>query len=96
MEKHHKFSIWYVVLGMWAVLLLHNLIFSAFAVRMIPYSKFLDYVKEGKVAELAITSNQIQGRLKGEADGMPEGNVFRTVRGDPEISELLASQGITF
>ena len=52
MEKHHKFSIWYVLLGIWAVLLLHNLIFSAFAVRVIPYSKFLDYVKQGKVAEV--------------------------------------------
>jgi cell division protease FtsH len=96
MEKHHKFSIWYVLLGIWVVLLLHNLIFSAFAVKMIPYSKFLDYVKEGKVAELAISSNQIQGRLKAETDGMPEGTVFRTVRVDPEISELLASQDITF
>ncbi len=96
MEKHHKFSIWYILLGIWAVLLLHNLIFSAFAVRVIPYSKFLDYVKQGKVAEVAITSNQIQGRLKGEVDGMPERTVFRTVRVDPEISELLASQEITF
>lgn len=96
MEKHHRFSIWYVLLGVWVVLLLHNLIFTAFAVKMIPYSKFLDYVREGKVAELAITANQIQGRLKGEVDGMPEGTVFRTVRVDPEISELLASQDITF
>jgi cell division protease FtsH len=96
MERHHKFSIWYILIGIWVVLLLHNLIFSAFAVRMIPYSKFLDYVKQGKVAELAITSNQIQGRLKSEVDGMPEGTVFRTVRVDPEISELLANQDITF
>jgi cell division protease FtsH len=96
MEKHYRFSIWYVLLGIWVVLLVHNLIFSALAVKMIPYSKFLDYVKEGKVAELAITANQIQGRLKDEVDGMTQGTAFRTVRVDPEISELLANQDITF
>ena len=96
MEKHHKFSIWYVLLGIWGILILHNLIFSALATRVIPYSKFLEYVKEGKVAELAVTSNQIQGRLKGVVDGMPEDTVFRTVRVDPEIAELLANQDITF
>lgn len=95
MEKHHKFSMWYILLGIWALLILHNLIFSAFATRVIPYSKFLDYVKEDKVAEVAITSNQIQGQLKGEADGMPDGTVFRTVRVDPEISELLVRQQVS-
>ena len=96
MEKHHKFSIWYILLGIWGILILHNLIFSALATRVIPYSKFLDYVKGGKVAEVAITSNQIQGKLRGEADGMSEGTVFRTVRVDPEISELLSEQDIIF
>ena len=96
MEKHHKFSIWYILLGIWGILILHNLIFSALATRVIPYSKFLDYVKADKVAEVAITSNQIQGRLKGETDGMEEGTIFRTVRVDPEISELLAQRDIIF
>jgi len=49
MEKHHKFSLWYVILGIWGVLLLHNLMFSAMAVRNVPYSEFLDLLKEGKV-----------------------------------------------
>jgi cell division protease FtsH len=96
MEKHHKFSIWYILLGIWGILILHNLIFSAMSTRVIPYSKFLDYVKDGKVAEVAITSNQIQGKLKGETDGMAEGTVFRTVRVDPEISDLLSEQDIVF
>ena len=45
---------------------------------------------------MAITSNQIQGKLKGETDGMPEGTVFRTVRVDPEISDLLAQRDVIF
>ena len=63
MEKHHKFSIWYVFLGIWAVLILHNLLVSTLSVRTIPYSEFLELLKQGKVSEVAITSNQIQGKM---------------------------------
>jgi cell division protease FtsH len=38
MEKHHKFSIWYVLLGIWIVLLLQNYLATSLAVRTIPYS----------------------------------------------------------
>ncbi len=63
---------------------------------MIPYSKFLEYIDNDKVAEVAITSNQIQGKLKAEVNGMSEGTVFRTVRVDPEISKQLDEHDITF
>ena len=95
MEKHHKFSLWYVLLGVWAVLIIHNLLFSFFAIETIPYSEFLELVKQGKVTEVAITQNQIQGK---KADGQEgaTGQLFRTVRVDPEISDLLAENNITF
>lgn len=96
MEKHHKFSIWYVLLAIWGILIIHNLIFSALATRVIPYSKFLEYIDNDKVAEVAITSNQIQGKLKAEVDGMAEGTVFRTIRVDPDLSKQLAEHDITF
>ncbi len=94
MEKHHKFSVWYVLLGVWAVLILHNLLFSMFAIETIAYSEFLDLVRKGKIAEVAITQNQIQGKTASAQDS--EGTLFRTVRVDPEISELLAKNNITF
>jgi cell division protease FtsH len=94
MEKHQKFSIWYVLLGVWAVLIIHNYMASALSVRSIPYSEFLKMVKENRVTEVAITENQIQGKLR--TDGAPEGELFKTVRVDPEISELLEQYGVTF
>jgi len=94
MEKHHKFSIWYVLIGIWAVLILHNIIFSAIAVKVIPYSQFLELLKDKKVSEVAITSNQIQGRMVGE--GGEPGQMFRTVRVDPDISGLLEEYQVTF
>ena len=64
MERKQKFSIWYVLLGIWFVLIIQNYIVSAFAIKTIPYSEFLKLLKENKVAEVAIGANQIQGKLK--------------------------------
>jgi len=96
MEKHHKFSIWYVLLGIWAVLILHNLLVSTLSVRTIPYSEFLELLKQDKVAEVAITANQIQGKMKTEGGGMAAGSLFRTVRVDPDLSNILEGYSVTF
>jgi cell division protease FtsH len=96
MEKQHKVTIWYVILGIWMVLILHNLLASAFAIKTIPYSEFLDLVQQGKVTEIAITDNQIQGRLQSEGGGDGQGELFRTIRVDKEINELLANSGVKY
>jgi cell division protease FtsH len=94
MKKQHKVTVWYVIIGVWAVLLLHNLIASAFAVKTIPYSEFLELVKAGKVTEVAISENQIQGRLQSESGSEQSGQLFRTVRVDKDVSDLLALNNI--
>lgn len=96
MEKHHKFSIWYVIIGIWIVLIVQNYLSSMFAVRTIPYSEFLNLVKENKVSEVAITSNQIQGRIIPDGSEQGRGDLFKTVRVDPEISSLLEEYNIVF
>jgi len=94
MEKQYRFSIWYVLIGVWVVLILQNIIFSALAIKVIPYSEFLEMVKAKKISEVAITSNRIQGRMVGEDD--QPGQLFRTVRVDPDISGLLEEYKVTF
>ena len=95
MEKKHKFSIWYVVLGIWIVLLIQNYLSSALSIRTIPYSEFLRLVREDKVAEVAISENQIQGKIK-EEGAQGKATLFRTTRVDPEISQLLDQHGVNF
>jgi cell division protease FtsH len=95
MEKKHKFSIWYVVLGIWIVLLVQNYLSSALSIRTIPYSEFLRLVREDKVAEVAISENQIQGKIK-EEGAQGKTTLFRTTRVDPQISELLDQHGVSF
>ena len=96
MEKQHKFSIWYVLIGIWAVLLIQSYISSMFAVQTIPYSQFLNLLKAGKIVEVAITANQIQGKMKVEGGAPDETKTFKTIRVDPELSTILDQYKVVF
>ena len=93
LEKEHKFSIWYVLIGIWIVLIVQSYIASMFAVKTIPYSQFMSLLKQGKIVEIAVTENQIQGKMKG-AEGQTED--FKTIRVDPELSKMLEQYNVTF
>jgi cell division protease FtsH len=96
MDKKQKFSIWYVMLGIWVVLIVHNMIYSAFAIKTIPYSEFLKLLKESRVSEVAISTNQIQGRMVGGQGTSEKGALFRTIRVDSETSKLLEEYDVKF
>jgi cell division protease FtsH len=96
MEKHHRFSIWYVILGIWVVLLIHNYLSAAFSIQTIPYSQFLKLLKEKKITEVAITEDQIQGKLLEGDSAEGKGKPFRTVRVDPDISKLLEDYNVQY
>ena len=93
MEKRHKFSLWYVLIGIWVVLIVQSYISSMFVVENIPYSSFLDLLKEGKVTEIAISENEIEGKMIA-AEGKEQ--KFRSTRVDPELSEMLQNYHVTF
>jgi len=95
MEKHHKFSLWYVVLGIWVVLIVHNYLASVLAIQTIPYSTFLSLLEEGKVVEIAVSANEIQGKMKTDVTG-EQLKSFKTVRVDQELSQMLAKYNVTF
>jgi cell division protease FtsH len=96
MEKHHKFSIWYVFWGIWVVLIIQSYIASMLATEMIPYSQFLDLLKGGKIVEVAVTANQIEGKMKVDGGKPGETKAFRTVRVDSELSTLLDQYKVVF
>ncbi len=96
MEKHHKFSVWYILIGVWIVLIAQNYISSSLAIRTIPYSEFLNLLKDNKITEVAITANQIEGKIKDDSAVKGKEKRFKTVRVDPDISNLLEEHGVTF
>ncbi len=95
MKKEHKFSLFYILLAVWAVLLIQSYLASMMSSQVIPYSQFLKLLKDGKVSEVAITANRIEGKMK--VEGKPsEPQPFRTIRVDADLSELLDKYQVTF
>jgi len=96
MEKHHKFSIWYVLIAIWVVLIVHDVMVNMLAIEHIPYSDFIKALEQGKVSEIAITSDRIQGKIKTNQEGKEVEKMFTTVRVDPNLSQLLEKYNVTF
>lgn len=93
MEKHHKFSIWYVLLGIWLVLIINNWIYSSIGPVRIPYSDFLDKLRRDKIQELAIGEKVMSGVMLNEKDQPVK---FTTVRVNPSLANDLEGHKIKF
>jgi cell division protease FtsH len=96
MNRQVSFSIWYVLLAVMAVVIVHDFILALNQVEELPYSEFKRLVAEEKVAEVAVTSHMLVGTLKSEGDSK-EQKAFRTVRvEDPDLVRELNEHGVTF
>ena len=84
------------IAGIWLVLLLLNSLSSNAAMKTLPYSEFLRLAKEGKITEVAVTDNVIQGVMLDENSNSGRREPFRTVRVDSEVSEVLDQNGIEY
>ncbi len=96
MNKKVSFSIWYVLLAVMAVVLVHDFIVALNRVEELPYSEFKRLVEAGKVTDVAVTSHVLTGKLKAEGDSK-EQRGFATVRvEDPNLVRELSEHGVTF
>jgi cell division protease FtsH len=96
MNKKLSFSLWYVLLAVMAVVLVHDFILALNKVEEIPYSQFRSLVAEGKVAEVSLSSQLVTGKLKPEGESKVE-KLFTTIRvEDPELVRELNRSGVTF
>ena len=63
-NKKISFSIWYVVLAIFAVILVHDFIVATQKLEELPYSEFRTLLAAGKVAEATVTQQRVTGKLK--------------------------------
>jgi cell division protease FtsH len=97
MDKKARTNFWYVMAAMFGIFVFQSF-FSAYLQGNkplpIPYSRFESLLSEGKVAEIGITTNYIQGTLR---DAQPDGlKDFVTTRVEPELAARLDKQGVTY
>jgi cell division protease FtsH len=94
MEKQTQFNIWYLIVATLAVLFMHDLWVQMRTIEPVPYSQFQDLLKDGKVKEISITNNYIQGELN---QPLPDGrSKFVTTRVDPALAKDLDQYNVKF
>src|SRR6476660_952090 len=95
-NKKTSFSILYVLLAVFAVVLVHDFIVAIQKVEELPYSEFKTLLAAGKVGEITVTQQRLTGKLKPEG-GAKEPKLFTTVRvEDPDLVKELNAHQVTF
>src|ERR1051325_2497583 len=93
-DKKTTYHAWYWVAALIAILIIQAIFASYTQIAQIPYSQFQDDLKAGKIAEVRVSGNYIQGKLKSpDAQGRTE---FITTRVDPEIAQELGKYDVKF
>jgi cell division protease FtsH len=96
MNRKVSFSIWYILLAIWAVILVHDFIHALTKIEELPYSQFKTLVAADRVAEVSVGSHVLTGKLKPEGESK-EQKLFTTVRvEDPELVRELTQHGVVF
>jgi cell division protease FtsH len=94
MERQHWFNIWYLIIAVIGVLWLRDLWTTATQVEPIPYSQFEQDLKAGRIKDISISNNVIQGAYKEpKADKRSR---FVTTRVDPELAKQLSQYDVQF
>lgn len=94
MDKKTKFNVWYIFIAVWGVFLLHALWVQSVQIEQIPYSQFQTYLNEGRIAEIRVGQNYLEGTLKDPQEGHPQ--KFLTIRVERGLAEQLAAHNVTF
>ncbi|MBI3356151.1 MAG: ATP-dependent metallopeptidase FtsH/Yme1/Tma family protein [Nitrospirae bacterium] len=96
MNRKISFSLWYVLLAVMAVILVHDFLIALQKIEEIPYSEFRTLVGAGQVAEISISSHTLTGKLKPQGESK-EQKLFTTIRvEDPDLVRELNQHGVTF
>jgi cell division protease FtsH len=94
MEKQTQINLWYFVLAFLAALWLHGLWTEARTVEPISYSDFQNYLKDGRIEEVVIRENTVEGKFRSP---LPDGRSrFVAVRVDETLAKDLEQYGVKF
>ncbi|WP_221120050.1 ATP-dependent zinc metalloprotease FtsH [Rhizobium lentis] len=91
MNSKTKFNIGYWVAAFFVLVAIQYLLATTTQVVGISYSQFETDLRDGKVAEVAVSDNFIQGRYKEPQNGRA---FFLTTRVEPSLAQQLQSHGV--
>ena len=86
--KQRQFSIWYMFIALWVLMLIQMFLPSFFNPTEIPYSEFKEAVGAGNVTEISVSTHVIHGKMKDDKN-------FNTIRiEDPDLVRDLAQRQV--
>ncbi|BBL34182.1 ATP-dependent zinc metalloprotease FtsH 4 [Nitrosomonas stercoris] len=93
-DKKAQINFWYVLIAVFSILFIQNLYTQYTKVEPIPYSRFQALLEQNKVAEVAITDQQIFGKLKDSSS--EKYTEFVTTRVESDLAEMLEKYDVTY
>ena len=94
MNKQQQRHSWYVVLAILGAILTAQLWGYAQSITVIPYSHFLNDLNDGKIDEVRVSGDYIEGSWKGpQANGV---KTFITTRVAPDLAADLEKNHVRF
>jgi cell division protease FtsH len=93
MDKRVQFHVWYVIAALIGVILLEQLWVASTQVDVLPYSAFLDDLQAGKIGEVRVSGNYMEGQFKEPQNGKRQ---FVTTRVPPEVADQLQRYAVKF
>ena len=86
--KQRQFSIWYMFIALWILMLIQMFLPSFFNPTEIPYSEFKEAVAAGTVTEISVSPHVIHGKMKDD-------KIFNTVRiEDPDLLKDVGQRNV--
>ena len=96
LKGEHHFTFYYILAAFVVMLMLQDYLGSMGIgrVQTLPYSQFQDMLHQGKLDDLVVSNDRVEGTIKDAPKGQPDR--FTTVRVDPALAQSLAADKVTF
>ncbi len=92
-RQQPRFHLLYLAIALMGVFLLRDVWVASTQVEKIPYSEFQRLLAEGRIAEVVVSGDTIEGTFQVEHEGKPR---FVTNKVEPGLAEALDEQGVTY
>ena len=94
MNKQQQWHLWYVFIAVMGVILIANMWSASRKIVTVPYSEFLTDLNSGKIAEVRVSGDYIQGEWKEpQKNGVKE---FETTQVSPQLAAELEKNHVKF
>ena len=93
MEKKHQFNLGYAMIAVAAILLFQSVWSAQQAYKQVPYSEFLQLLKQQQLSDVVVRGERVQGTLKSPSGG--HAFVIAT-RVEPALAEEFSKYNVSF